>query len=100
EMKIDPFILEIIRGALDATCAEMFSAYARAAQGLVIYETLDMGVGYLNARGESVAQGCGLPSFIGTLDCAAECVLKTFGEARIGKGDVFLVNDPFEGGGT
>jgi N-methylhydantoinase B len=99
-MALDPFTLEIIRGGLDAICDEMFAAYARAAQGVVIYETLDMAVGYLDLRGESVAQGCGVPSFISTLDGAAQCVLRRFGPDRLFPGDVFLVNDPFEGGGT
>jgi N-methylhydantoinase B len=97
---VDPFTMEIIRGALDAICEEMFVAYGRAAQGVVIYETLDMAVGYLNARGESVAQGCGVPSFISTLDAATQCVLARFAAAEINPGDVFLVNDPFNGGGT
>ena len=70
--KHDPITQEIIENSLQAAADEMFAAMRKTAMSSIIYEVLDMGTGILNARGELVCSGAGIPAFIGVLDKAAE----------------------------
>lgn len=96
----DPFTLEIIKGSLNAIGEEMFVAQKRASMSPVIYETLDFGVGLTDAQGRLIAQGTGIPGFVGALDGAVRDVLAKFGAERIADGDIYITNDPYGGGGT
>lgn len=99
-MAQDIFTREIIKGALAAIGQEMFAAQRRTSMSPVIYETLDFGIGITDAQGRLIAQGMGIPGFVGTLDGAVRDVLKKFGACDIGAGDIFITNDPYGGGGT
>src|SRR5215212_6471929 len=98
-MSRDFFTDEIIRNSLVALGDEMFSALKRTAMSPIIYETLDFAVGATDARGQLICQGNGGTGFLGTLDAAVGFVLKKYGD-RIAPGDIFMTNDPYEGGGT
>ena len=98
-MNRDFFTDEIIRNSLVALGDEMFSALKRTAMSPIIYETLDFAVGATDARGQLICQGNGGTGFLGTLDAAVGFVLKKYGD-RIAPGDIFMTNDPYEGGGT
>ena len=96
----DVFTREIIKGALAAIGQEMFAAQRRTSMSPVIYETLDFGIGITDAAGRLIAQGMGIPGFVGTLDGAVRDVLGKFGADGVRAGDVFITNDPYGGGGT
>jgi N-methylhydantoinase B len=100
-MTTDPFTVEIIKNALVAAGDEMFYALQRTSQSTIIYETLDYGVGITDAQGRLLAQGNGVPLFIGTLDAAVGAVRQKFGASgRLHPGDIIITNDPYSGGGT
>jgi N-methylhydantoinase B len=96
----DPFTMEIVKNALIALGDEMFYALQRTSKSPIIYETLDYAVGATDARGHLIAQGNGVTGFLGTLDGAVLSVLQKFGADKVRPGDVFVTNDPYEGGGT
>lgn len=98
-MSRDFFTYEIVRSSLVALGDEMFSALKRAAMSPIIYETLDFAVGATDARGQLICQGNGGTGFLGTLDAAVGFVIERY-QDRIEPGDVFMTNDPYEGGGT
>lgn len=98
-MSHDFFTDEIIRNTLVALGDEMFSALKRTAMSPIIYETLDFAVGATDATGQLICQGNGGTGFLGTLDAAVGFVLQKYGDG-IAPGDVFMTNDPYEGGGT
>ncbi|MBI3708252.1 MAG: hydantoinase B/oxoprolinase family protein [Proteobacteria bacterium] len=98
-MSKDFFTYEIVRSSLVALGDEMFSALKRAAMSPIIYETLDFAVGATDGRGLLICQGNGGTGFLGTLDAAVGFVLKRY-SGRIFPGDIFMTNDPYEGGGT
>lgn len=98
---VDPFTNEIIKSSLVAIGDEMFYALQRTSKSTIIYETLDYGVGITDAQGRLIAQGEGVPIFIGTLDSAVNAVRGKFdatGDLRAG--DIIVTNDPYGGGGT
>lgn len=97
----DTFTQEIIKNALVAIGDEMFAAMAKTSMSPIIYEALDYSVGITNSRGDLIAQGNGTTVFLGMIDSLVQDILKKFGEAgNIFPGDVFISNDPYEGGGT
>jgi N-methylhydantoinase B len=97
----DPFTIEIIKNALVAAGDEMFYALQRTSKSTIIYETLDYGVGITDRQGRLIAQGNGVPLFIGTLDSAVNAVRDKFeSKSQLHPGDIIITNDPYGGGGT
>ncbi len=99
--KLDRYEQEIIRNALVAVGDEMFDALARTSMSPIIYEALDYSVGVTDSRGDLIAQGNGTTVFLGMIDSLVRDILVKFGgRDDIRPGDVFMSNDPYEGGGT
>src|SRR4051794_34845283 len=76
---------------------EMGVVLARASMSPVIYEVLDFACGICDAAGELVAQNNGTTLFTGTFAAQVRGVVARHGPT-IAPGDVFITNDPFEGG--
>ena len=66
-MNPDYFTREIIKNTLTAIGEEIFVAFKRTSMSPIIYETLDCAVGITDAKGEILAQGNGVITFLGTL---------------------------------
>ncbi len=96
---VDVFTLEIVKNALSAIGDEMFLTQKRTSMSPIIYELLDYGVGITDGKARLIAQGNGIPGFIGTLDAAVASMIEKHG-GDIHPGDVFVTNDPYGGGGT
>lgn len=97
--KTDPFTYEVIKDALISTGEEMFIALARTSMSPIIYEVLDYACGLTNKKGELVTLGNGVTGFIGMLSFMVKETLETYGD-DIHEGDIFLINDPYNGGGS
>ncbi len=95
---MDSFTQELIQDSLTATSEEMFAAMARAAMSSVIYEVLDFGVAITDAEGNLASVGAGIPGFVGMLAPAVQAILGRHPPPSIRPGDIFIANDPFEGG--
>ena len=97
--KISPFTLEIIKDSFIAIGDEMFNTVARTSMSTVIYETLDYATGLTDAKGDLLTQGNGITGFVGMLSSMVKEVLEKF-EGRIHEGDIYIINDPYKGGGS
>ena len=95
---MDSFTQEVIQDSLNAISEEMFAAMARAAMSSVIYEVLDFGVAVTDAEGNLASVGAGIPGFVGMLAPAVQAVLGRHPRPSIAPGDIFIANDPYEGG--
>src|SRR3954468_20940806 len=99
--EVDFFTIEVIQNGLTAMGDEMFTILQRTAHSPLIFETLDFAVGATDAKGELVCMGNGVTGFLGTLDAAVRDVIRKFGQlGRIYPGDVYILNTPWEGGGS
>jgi N-methylhydantoinase B len=94
---IDPVTREIVGNALASAADEMALALYRTACSTIVRDCLDFSTSLCNAGGEMIAQGVTIPLHLGSVPFAMETLLKKFG-GRIGPGDVFILNDPFDGG--
>ncbi len=99
--KYDPITLEIIQSSLQAATDEMFAAMRRTAMSAIIYEVLDMGTGITDKNGELAGSGAGIPAFVGVLDKTVKRIIAKFNQpGDIEPGDIFITNDPYNGGVT
>ncbi len=98
-MTHDPVTLTVIESALAAAADEMFAILRKTAMSPIIYEVLDCGTGITDAQGRLVSSGAGIPTFVGALDKAVTHILARHGDT-IRDGDIFLTNDPYDGGVT
>ena len=97
ESGADPVTREIIRGKLLALADEMGIVIAKTSMSPVIYEVLDFACGLCDADGELVVQTNGITLFTGTFAPQVRSIVRRHGET-MRPGDVFMTNDPFEGG--
>ncbi|MER2088394.1 MAG: hydantoinase B/oxoprolinase family protein [Sporosarcina sp.] len=99
-VKVDPFTLEIVKDSLLAVGDEMFIALARTSMSPIIYEVLDYASGLTDAKGNLLTQGNGVTGFIGMLSFMVKETLRKYPGDKIKQGDVFIINDPYNGGGS
>ncbi len=94
---IDPITREIIQNGLASVADEMAMALYRTAYSTVVRDCLDFSTSLCDGRGEQIAQGVTIPLHMGAVPEAIKALLDRF-DGRIEPGDVFILNDPFEGG--
>jgi N-methylhydantoinase B len=97
-MTPDPITREIVQNALAAAADEMSLALYRTAYSTIVRDCLDYSTSLCDARGEMIAQGITIPLHIGSVPTAMAALLAKFGDDDIREGDVFVMNDPFDGG--
>ena len=96
-LKTDLITREIIQNALAAAADEMALALYRTAYSTIVRDCLDYSTSLCNAAGEMIAQGVTIPLHLGSVPFAMETLFAKFGD-DMSPGDVFIMNDPFEGG--
>ena len=88
---------EIIRGKLLAAADEMGVVLARTSMSPVIYEVLDFACGIVDAEAQVISQTNGITVFTGTFAGHVNNIIRRFGGA-MRPGDIYMANDPYEGG--
>lgn len=94
---IDPITREIIGAALASAAEEMAVGLHRTARSTIVRDALDFSTSLCSARGEQIAQGTTIPLHLGAVPYALETMFAKYGD-DICPGDVFILNDPFQGG--
>jgi N-methylhydantoinase B len=96
-MPFDPITFELIKNGLAVLCEEMALTMARAAYSPIVREMLDFTTALLTPEGEVMSQVRAAPLHLGSIMYALEGVRNKFGN-EMQPGDVFINNDPYEGG--
>ena len=96
-MNSDPFTLELFKNALFSIADEMAVTICRTTYSGVLRDNMDFSTGFTDANGKLVAQGLTIPLHLGSIPTALNSVLEHF-KGDIQPGDVFIMNDPYEGG--
>jgi N-methylhydantoinase B len=94
----DAFTLEILKDKLHAAADEMAVVLARTSMSPIVYEVLDFACGITDRRAQVVAQTNGLTLFTGTFGPQVEATVRKFGLESMRAGDVYMTNNPYEGG--
>ncbi len=93
----DPIRLEVLKNALEGIADGMALTVVRASRSTIVRVALDFSTGVLSGKGELVGQGMCLPMHLGGMMPALEACLNRY-QDNIRPGDVFIGNDPYEGG--
>ncbi len=95
--RVDPVTLQVAANAFATIADEMATTIFRTAHSTVVRDGMDFSAALLSADGETVAQAVSVPFHLGSIPVAMERLLARFGD-DLHPGDVFLMNDPFDGG--
>ncbi len=90
----NPIQLEVMANALAGIAEEMGARLIRSAYSSNIKERRDCSTALFDAAGHSIAQAAHIPVHLGALSDAVQAVIQQQPQA----GEVYLLNDPFQGG--
>lgn len=93
----DPITTAVVERRLDSIAVEMMEVMLRTSLSQILNASRDYSTAILDADGQLVAQGEGIPVHISALPIAGAAVRDYFGD-DIHDGDVFILNDPYFGG--
>jgi N-methylhydantoinase B len=93
---LDPARFEVVKNALYAAAEEMKIVLAKTAYSPLLKVAGDYSCGIFDRNGDMVAQGPDLPIHLGSMPDAVRAVVRAFPD--VAPGDVFIHNDPYEGG--
>jgi N-methylhydantoinase B len=95
---IDPITLEVVRNKLDNIADEMELTLLKSSHSTIVKEALDASAAIFDARGNQVAQASALPIHLGMIIPGVRRFVELFPPEEMDEGDVFILNDPFDGG--
>ncbi|WP_088227442.1 hydantoinase B/oxoprolinase family protein [Desulfosporosinus sp. FKB] len=96
--KVDEVIeRSVIANRLDTITKEMGWALERSSRSPIFAEACDFACGICNGKGELVSQINGIPILAAAGTFSVQEVIKKY-HGQIHEGDVFIINDPYQGG--
>ena len=93
----DPFEFELFKNAVDSLADEMALTVFRTAYSGVLKGGMDYSTAFCDAEGKMVAQGLTHPCHLGSIPAAMRSIMRHYGN-EMQPGDVYIMNDPFDGG--
>ena len=93
----DPIGFELFKNTLLSIADEMALTILRTAYSGVLKDNMDYSTAFCDADGKTVAQGLTLPAHLSSFPDALAATIKRYGD-RMRPGDIYALNDPFEGG--
>ena len=94
---MDPIGFELFKNAIFSIADEMALTVFRTTYSGVLKDNMDYSTGFADAEGRLVAQGLTLPGHLGSVPTAMASIMHHYRD-DIRPGDVFIMNDPFDGG--
>jgi len=93
----DPIAFEMFKNAVFSIADEMALTICRTTYSGVLRDNMDFSTAFADADGKLVAQGLTLPAHLGSIPTALDVVVERYGD-DMDPGDMFIMNDPFDGG--
>ena len=99
-MKIDGILLEVIGNTFMSIAEEMGAVLVKSAYSTNIKERKDCSCALFDANGVTIAQAEHIPMHLGSMLGMVDEIKKKYRPEDINPGDMFIANDPYNGGGT
>lgn len=99
-MKIDGILLEVIGNTFMSIAEEMGAVLVKSAYSTNIKERKDCSCALFDAAGNTIAQAEHIPMHLGSMLGLIGEIKRHFKLEEIKPGDIFIANDPYNGGGT
>ncbi|WP_158971324.1 hydantoinase B/oxoprolinase family protein [Chachezhania sediminis] len=94
---IDPITRAVIQHRMSAIVEEMGEAMLRTAYSQILNSSRDFSMGIVDRQCRLIAQADHIPVHVGALPAAVRALEARFGD-DVAEGDVFVLNDPYNGG--
>ena len=91
-MKLDPFVVEVIRHGLSAAAEEMSLVMTRSARSPLLREAGDLSSAITDGRGDLVGQGRDIPIHLGAMAYTVLELLKVVPRDSLNDGDALIYN--------
>jgi len=95
---VDPITMEVVQNALGAIADEMALIIMRTAYSTIVRDSMDYSTGVCDRQGRIVAHGMTMALHLGSFPDAMQALIRDYGD-DMHPGDIFVWNDPYEGGG-
>ena len=96
--RVDAVSREVLRHRFDAIADEMQATLIHSAYSSIVKEANDASSAIFDPRGRTIAQAAAVPAHLGMLVPAVETIVERFPPSEMAPGDVYLMNDPYDGG--
>jgi len=96
-MVSDPIEFELFKNSLFSVADEMALTVFRTTYSGVLKDNMDYSTAMFDGAGHLAAQGLTLPGHLGSMPTAMAAMAIEFA-GQIFPGDVYILNDPFQGG--
>ena len=93
----DPIEFELFKNSLFSIADEMALTIFRTTYSGVLKDNMDYSTAMFDGSGKLAAQGLTLPGHLGSMPTAMAAIQEAFA-GNIEPGDVYILNDPFQGG--
>ncbi|MEM9535692.1 MAG: hydantoinase B/oxoprolinase family protein [Cyanobacteria bacterium P01_E01_bin.45] len=93
----DPVLLEIFNNLFRAIAEEMGIALQNTSYSVNIKERLDFSCALFDANGQLVANAPHIPVHLGSMSASVKSLMRDRGD-RLRPGDVYVLNNPYNGG--
>jgi N-methylhydantoinase B len=97
-IKIDPITRSVVQHRLSSIVREMGEAMLRTSYSQILNSSRDFSLAICDTNARLIAQADHIPVHVGALPWATRAVEARFEDIK--PGDVILLNDPYEGGGS
>jgi 5-oxoprolinase (ATP-hydrolysing) len=94
---VDPVMLEVFNNLFMSIAEQMGLSLANTAYSVNIKERLDFSCALFDAEGNLIANAPHIPVHLGSMGESVKTVIRR-NAGRIGPGDVYVLNDPYNGG--
>ncbi len=98
--KIDGILLEVIGNSFMSIAEEMGAVLVKSAYSTNIKERKDCSCALFDAEGHTIAQAEHIPLHLGSMLGIVGQIKGKYKTEEIRPGDMFIANDPYNGGGT
>ena len=95
---VDPITLEVVRNKLDGIADEMEWTLLNSSFSPIVKEGMDASASLFTIDGTTLAQACAIPVHLTTLVPAVATILRVFPLDAMHDGDMYCMNDPYDGG--
>jgi 5-oxoprolinase (ATP-hydrolysing) len=95
--EVDPVMLEVFNSLFMSIAEQMGVTLANTAYSVNIKERLDFSCALFDAEGALIANAPHMPVHLGSMGESVKTVIRK-NAGRIGPGDVYVLNDPYNGG--
>ena len=93
----DPVMLEVFNNLFMSIAEQMGVALQNTAHSVNIKERLDFSCAVFNGAGQLIANAPHMPVHLGSMDRSVETIIRE-NEGKIRRGDVYMLNAPYNGG--